>query len=352
MASNLDVEQRAVIRNLMRQAKNAQQVAEELQRVYGANALPYHTVCYWMREFRRGRESIQNQPQPGRPPTVTDELHVAAVQNLVMEDRRIKVREIAASLGISIDRVDYILRKKLRLSKLCSRWVPRLLTKDQKQRRAQLSLSLFHRFEENPANFCDRFVTGDETWVHYYDPETKQQSMLWTARGGRPEVKAKVVPSAGKVMLTLFWDSKGPLLVDFLPPKTTITGLYYAELLSKLRNAIKEKRRGKLSHGVMLLHDNAPVHKAYVAHQVLSKCGFEELDHPAYSPDLAPSDFHVFKKLKSDLKGKRFFDDDEVKAAVCAWLDSMPLEFWNAGVMKCRDRWLKCHNIDGDYVEK
>jgi len=97
-----------------------------------------------------------------------------------------------------------------------------------------------------------------------------------------------MLPSAGKLMATIFWDSKGLLLIDYLPPKTTINGQYYASLLLKLRDAIKEKRQGLLTRGVWLLHDNAPIHKSMIAQQAVRDCGFVQLDHPAYSPDLAP----------------------------------------------------------------
>ena len=85
---------------------------------------------------------------------------------------------------------------------------------------------------------------------------------------------------------------------------------YYASILHKLRDAIKEKRRGTLSRGVRLLHDNAPVHTAAVAKAVVKECGFEEFEHPPYSPDLAPSDYYLFSKLKKDLRDKKF-DNDE-----------------------------------------
>jgi len=54
--------------------------------------------------------------------------------------------------------------------------------------------------------------------------------------------------SAGKIMCTIFWDAEGILLIDFMPQKVTITGVYYADLLHKLHLAIKEKRREKLTH--------------------------------------------------------------------------------------------------------
>jgi hypothetical protein len=71
-------------------------------------------------------------------------------------------------------------------------------------------------------------VTGDETWVHHYDPETKQESMQWTHQGSPPPKKFKVQKSAGKIMATVFWDIEGILLIEYMPHKTTITGASYA----------------------------------------------------------------------------------------------------------------------------
>ena len=65
-------------------------------------------------------------------------------------------------------------------------------------------------------------------------------------------------PLAGKVMNTILWDCKGVLLVDYLPQKTTMTGPYYGEVLTNMRQAMKEKRRGMLTRGPLLLHGNAP----------------------------------------------------------------------------------------------
>ncbi len=82
-------------------------------------------------------------------------------------------------------------------------------------------------------------------------------------------------------MMSIFWDCDGILLVDYLPPKKKVNGEYYAQLMLQLRGAIKEKRRGTLSAGVLLLHDNAPPHKSRVAAADIRECGYEELNHPA-----------------------------------------------------------------------
>ena len=120
-------------------------------------------------------------------------------------------------------------------------------------------------------------------------------------------------------------------MIDYLTPKKTITGQYYAGLILKLREAIKQKRRGKLSLGVWFLHNNAPVHKSMVhmvAQQALRDCGFVQLNHPAYSPDLAPSDYYLFRNLKSHLRGHRFADDESLKANVEAWFEGQDKDFY------------------------
>ena len=87
-------------------------------------------------------------------------------------------------------------------------------------------------------------------------------------------------------------------MLDVLPKRSTITGMYYANLLDQLRTAIREKRRGKLSNCVLLQQDNARVHTCKVAMDVVERNGYELIPHPAYSLDLSPSDFFLFPNLK------------------------------------------------------
>ena len=131
--------------------------------------------------------------------------------------------------------------------------------------------------------------------------ESKQQSKEWRYSYSPPPRKAKVVTSAGQIMASVFWDAEGVLLIDYLSKGSTVTGQYYSDLLWQLREQIKVKRRGKLSRGVIFHHDNAPVHKSAVAMSAIHHCGFQLMEHPPYSPDLAPSDFHLFPQLKRHL---------------------------------------------------
>ena len=150
----------------------------------------------------------------------------------------------------------------------------------------------------------------------------------------------------------MIWDSKGIILIDYKPAGISITGEYYANVIKQLRVAIKEKRRGKLGASVLLLHDNAPVHKSRVAQAAIRECKFKQLNHPPYSPDLAPSDYYLFQHLKSQLRGTRFRDDDELKAAAQAWFEDQIDDFYFKGTDCLKEKWAKCIEVKGDYIEK
>ena len=128
--------------------------------------------------------------------------------------------------------------------------------------------------------------------------------------------KANVVSSAGKVKTSVFWDAKDIVLIDYLQKGKTINGEHYAKLLRELQQATKSKQPGKLIKGVLLHLDNAPAHKSLVAMFAVHDCGFELIDHPSYSPDLAPSDYFLFSNLKKHLAGIRYKSDDDIISAV------------------------------------
>ena len=106
-------------------------------------------------------------------------------------------------------------------------------------------------------------------------------------------------------------------------------------------------------HGNMnLLHNNARPHSAAQTQDRITSFKWEQMDPPPYSPDLAPSDFHLFLRLKKCLGGKRFDDDDDLKDAVQKWLTSQAAAFYEEGIQKLVSRYDKCLNNGGEYVGK
>jgi len=98
------------------------------------------------------------------------------------------------------------------------------------------------------------------------------------------------------------------------------------------------------------LHENTPAHRVLATQKKLAYLGFQCLDHPPYSPDQAPSDYHLFPGLKKQLK-VRHFSSDEVIAAAETWLDGQLSEFFLSGLQKLEQRAKKCIQLRGEYVE-
>ena len=152
--------------------------------------------------------------------------------------------------------------------------------------------------------------------------------MEWWHSGSPRPKKFRVQKSAGNILTSNFWDQDGILLIDYLPNDQTINAECYSSLMVQLKDILKKKRRGKIIKGVLFLYDNAPAHRALATQKKLAYLGFKCLDHPPYSSDLAPSDYHLFPVQRKQLKGSHFSTDAEVIAAAETWLDGKPSEFF------------------------
>ena len=163
-------------------------------------------------------------------------------------------------------------------------------------------------------------MTVDETWVHYYEPENKAQSRQRVGPGSQSPKRFKTQPSAGKVMAAVFWDAQGVIMLDFLAKKSTTTGAYYEHLPDQRRTAIREKRRGKLSKGILLQQGNTRVHTCKIAMDAVERNRYELIPQTAYSLDLNPSDYFLLPNLKKDIRGRHFRSNKEVVAAFEEWV--------------------------------
>ncbi|GBL84136.1 Histone-lysine N-methyltransferase SETMAR [Araneus ventricosus] len=291
-------------------------------------------------------------PAPGRPSVITDEM-VASVEAKVLENRRFTISALSNDFPEVSRSVLYkIVSEKLNFKELCSRWVPKLLTEEHKNKRFECSLNFLTRYNEEGGAMLSRIVKGDETWVSHVTPESKQQSMEWSHTHFPVRVKAKQTLSQSKIIASVFWDRHSVLMVDFMQRGTTINAVAYGQTLRKLRTAIQNKRRGMLTDGILLLHDNARPCTAAQTRDLLDSFGWEILDHPMYIPDLAPSDFHLFRHLKHHLGGNHYNADEDVKTAMTSWLTEQAASFYEEGIQNLVVRYDKCLNKLGSFVEK
>jgi len=343
---------RAFIKLKYLEGKKAKAIHEELQITLGTSAPAFCTVTRWINEFRWGRQSVKDEYRPGRPISATSEENIQKVAEAVKFNGRISTRNLANELGIDQKSVRNILHFKLGLKKIQSQWVPKLLTKNQKQERLQSCQTNLALIEEDEELFLSQIITQDESWVLHYKPITRQESRVWLAPGNaRPKV-IKSMPSPGKVMASVWWDTEGILLTKFYKMGESLTGEVHASQLHELRKIIKTKRRGKLTNGVLLLQDNAPSHRSHVAMDAAKDCGFKILPHPAYSPDLAPSDYFLFPWLKSKVRGISYSSDSKVEDAVNSLFEECSSGFFLKGLKMLKERYQKCIDVQGDYFDE
>ncbi len=204
----------------------------------------------------------------------------------------------------------------------------------------------------DPETFLQSIITGDKTWINTCEQETKQQSSVWLPANAERPKKPLRVPGNKKTMLTLFCDSKGVILIDWLKPKETINSERYVETLRKLKECLRRKRPHLWSNKSFIVHhDNASPHTSFETMKSINKWDMKILPHPPNSPDMAPCDFGFFPKLKSQLRGRRFPNvkalQEEVHKILLSWEPSVFSDILHDMVA----RWQKCCAANGAYFE-
>ena len=179
--------------------------------------------------------------------------------------------------------------------------MPRLLSEENKRNRVIDSEAILVLFRGNPDEFRRRYIIrrNMDALLHYYTPETKEQSKKWAFEGERAPKMAKTMKSAGKVMVTVFWDAHGIIYTNYLEKGQMIAGEYYASLLHQLSEEITKKRPHFKKKMILFRQDNAQVHTCAVSMAKFMELKFELLQHLLYSPELDPNDFFLFPNLKN-----------------------------------------------------
>lgn len=351
-ASFTPTEIRSVIKFFTFEGMSTRDAHDRLFTVVGDSAPSYETTRRWMREFENGRVSTEDLDRSGRPPSATLDDFVGKVQDLLQEDSRMTCSRMASYIGISKNSVHRILREKLEKRKIVAKWVPHVLTEDQRKTRRDISAEHLRRFQSEGKPFLQRIVACDETWAYAFEPELKRQSSEWHSPGSPRPTKALRSRAALKVMHITFFDCRG-IVFDFpVPSQTTVNGELYLDVLrNHVKPAIRKKRPDLAKGGVILLQDNAAPHRHHKVKEALQKWGWETLAHPPYSPDLSPCDFFLFPRIKEHLRGERFSDAEAINSAYASRLRDLAKSGVEDGIFGLVHRWEKCVERNGDYVE-
>ena len=172
--------QRVVIEFLLSEGKTAQNI--RLKQVYGDSVIDHSIVKRWVKQINDGQEELAesdfcSRPRNGRPSSAHSPANIDQADALIKKNRRITINELAESLGVSAGSAVKIM-DTLGYSKVCKRWVPRQLTEAHKQSNLEACSELLE-YCHSDKTFLQQIVTGDQTWIHHFKPESKRASMEW-----------------------------------------------------------------------------------------------------------------------------------------------------------------------------
>jgi len=188
--------------------------------------------------FKRGRTSLKDDERSGRPSTSSAPKNVETIRRLVHEDRRRTIKDIATVVNVSYGTVQTILTCDLNMHRVGAKFAPRLLTPEQKEHSVAICQELRQCAVDDPS-FMSGVITGDESWVYGYDPQTKQQSSQWKSPGSPRLKKARQSCSVTKSMLIMFFDIRGIVHHEFVPEGQTVNAEFYCDVLRRLREDIR-----------------------------------------------------------------------------------------------------------------
>ncbi|KAG5327218.1 MOS1T transposase, partial [Pseudoatta argentina] len=293
---------RGILLHYFIQKKSAAEAHRILVQTYGDNALSDTTCRDWFRRFKNNDFELEDKERSGAPKKFQDK----ELEQLLDEDPSQTLSELGNILQVDESTVSKRL-KRLGMIQKQGHWVPYEL-----KPRTTASTAEKKRFFAS-----HRIVTGDEKWIHYDNPKRRKS---WGKPGHASTSKD--------------------------------TGDRYRLQLVRLSRALKEKRPlyAQRHDKVILFHDNARPHVAKPVKTYLETLKWEVLPHPLYSPDIAPSDFHLFRSMAHGLADRRFHSYEEAQKWIDSWIASKDMSFFRRGIHVLPERWSKVVESDGKYI--
>ena len=331
------------------QGADAKTIFNELKSFAPKHAPSYATVRLWFRKFRGGHKSLEDKPRPGGPVTKTTPANIDKVRDLIEEDPYLTYDEIEAKTSLSHGTIHTIIHEHLKLRKITSRWVPHFLTQKNKDERVRICTENLAKFNNGSWRLYD-VVTGDESWFYLKQVGRKQSNKSWIGKGQNARTVTRQGRFDPKFMFTIFFKRSGVVHISRLEKGKTINhDSYIKESLSPLVRSLNSQRPETRCKGLKFHHDNATPHTHRDVVAFLEAQEFTMMDHPAYSPDLAPCEFWLFDYIK-----QRLSDHTTVKSLsdeITKIVADIPRNEWEYTFQKWLERMELCIKYKGEYFE-
>ncbi len=212
-----------------------------LEAVYGEETMSKPTVRHWHLQFKEGdgHTPVTDLVRCGRPCVQTSPEKIEAAQAAVEEDRRSSLKTIADKVGVSVSTAHRLVKKCLSLKHKVAKFVPRILSDEQKCTRVKFCTENLERLCKD-CHLLDKLICGDESPVYILDPESRTDSKQWLPKDSLRPQKALRQRAQKKMMLTAFFDARGVILTEFNDGR--VNSETYIETLKQLKENIRRKR--------------------------------------------------------------------------------------------------------------
>ena len=285
---------------------------------------------------------FEDEPRSERPKTVSTNENASKIKGLIWQNRKISIKNIAKITGINRESISQMLIKELQMKKLKPVKLPHKLTQEMKDERLDWCKWILQTYPD--AGSMDSIVTGDETYLFY---EQNHGGKEW--RGideDTPRIPKMMRYTSKKRMFYIFFNRHG--LVHFTSRKLnkSATGINYKLQISRVIKKIGSDRSKIIIHD-----DNAPIHRSNVVKKYYERTGETRLTHPRYSPDLAPNDFWLIRKLKRAMDDQYIPGERKLHLEALKILKNILPEEYAMCYEVWRERMKKCIEIGGDYFE-
>ena len=330
----------------------------ELQTAHEESSPSRSTLFRWFSEFRE--EDTNKEETAGasaenvrgrRRSTRTLEM-IRNVEELLEDDCKTTVRELADCLEIGKTSVFEILTEDLHLRNVSSVWVPHLLSDANKEARVNCAKSirtLFYR--EGIESFCNKLVVEDETWVYLSGQRSKQRNRCWLARDQlRPQIVRRTLADR-KVMLLVAFSPCKRFSISAVAPGETVNATSIIDFVRHTGNLWRNLRSNPIHlNEVLWMWDNARPHAARQVKQFMETRQITTVYQSPYSPDFNLCDRFFFNWMKSDFADRTFDSPSELEDAALHWARRLSEECLQQEVKKFIDHCQAVIDNHGDYV--
>jgi [histone H3]-lysine36 N-dimethyltransferase SETMAR len=327
---------RLLLLHEFRLGRKATEAVCNIHTTMGEDVICYNTAKHWFARFKEGNYDLEDEPHPGK----ATQLDLDILKELIENEPRTSTRQLAERFECSHAAIEYQLHKLGKKWKY-GVWIPHELAPHQLKNRVDSCMELLTSHRNY--NWLSNLVTGDEKWVMYVNhTHTHKRQWLGAGETGVPTPKPDLHPKM--VMLSVWWNMNGVVHWELIPTNTTVTADVYCRQLDTVASKLKGKQ-----DKIYFLHDNARPHIAHSTHRKLLELGWTVLPHPPYSPDLAPTDYHLFRSLAHHLSEKRFDNEDDLKIDLENFFNHQSKAFYQQGILSLPQRWQEVVDSDGSY---